>query len=258
MKQLFLLLALLLIHVQSTLTIQTNYDSWLNSKSNSEEELPITHIDTDIEYILKQYLTRELNDTAIADELTTIIINTILKWRVPTIAPNQITTIVAYAFGNRILPNGNRLPGPTNEALADLVVQLHKETDAPVYAQWEIIDAIGDRINPDKLTPINPTLNAQANVVYLSTADVASTIIEYVNDPEKLGTVGVIAFDDHMYRCIKISRDAGINAYKPDGYSMPSIYDTQSGQPWTRSRIIYLIADIKSRITNQLETRITH
>ena len=65
------------------------------------------------------------------------------------------------------MPNGNRIPGPMNEALADIVVQLHKETNAPVFAQWEIAEAIGDRIAPENLAVINPTLDAQANIVYI-------------------------------------------------------------------------------------------
>ena len=202
---------------------------------------------------LEEHLTIELDDASIAKELATILVENILKWKAPTIAPEQITSIVAYAFGNRILPNGNRLPGPMNEALADLVAQLHRETNASVYAQWEIAEAIGDRIASEKLTIINPALDAQANVVYLSTAGVASAILKHVGDPQKLGKVAVIAFNDHLYRCIKVSRDAGMDAYAPAGYSMPSDYDPHSGQPWTRNRLTYLVTDIKARITNCFE-----
>ncbi len=202
---------------------------------------------------LEEYLINELDDAYIAKELATILVENILIWKAPTIATAQITSIIAYAFGNRILPNGNRIPGPMNEALADIVVQLHKETNAPVFAQWEIAEAIGDRIAPENLTVINPALDAQANIVYLSTAGVASAIIKHVGDPQKLGKVAVIAFNDHLYRCIKVSRDAGIDAYAPEGYSMPGNYDEHSGQPWTRNRLIYLVTDMKARITNCFE-----
>ena len=140
-----------------------------------------------------------------------------------------------------------------NEALADLVVQLYKETNAQVYAQWEIAEAIGNRITSDKLIVINPVLDAQANIMYLSTAGVASEVIKRVGEPQKLGTVAVIAFNDHLYRCIKLSRDAGMNAYAPEGYTMPNKYDVHSGQPWTRNRLTYLVTDIKARITNYFE-----
>lgn len=202
---------------------------------------------------LEEYLTNELADASIAQELATILVDDILAWRAPTIATAHINSIIAYAFGNRILPNGNRLPGPMNEALADLVVQLHKETNAPVYVQWEIAEAIGDRISSEKLIVINPTLDAQANVVYLSTAGVASAVIKHVGDAQKLGKVGVIAFNDHLYRCIQVSQDAGMDAYAPADYTMPINYDAQSGQPWTRNRFTYLITDMNARITNYLE-----
>lgn len=205
---------------------------------------------------IEEYLANELDDAIIAKELATILVENILAWKAPTIAPEQITTIIAFAFGNRTLPTGNRLPGPMNEALADLVVQLYEKTNAPVYAQWEIAEAIGDRIASEKLIVINPILDAQANVVYLSTAGVASTIIKQVGDPQTLGKVAVVAFHDHLYRCVKISRDAGIDAYAPEGYTMPNKYDAHSGQPWTRNRLTYLVADIKARITNHFEKMI--
>ena len=202
---------------------------------------------------IEEHLTNELDDAHIAKELATILVDNILMWKAPTIATAQITSIIAYAFGNRILPNGNRFPGPMNEALADLVIQVHKETNAPVYVQWEIAEAIGDRIASEKLTVINPVLDAQANVVYLSTAGVASAIIKCVGDPQELGKVAVIAFNDHLYRCIQISRAAGMDAHAPEGYSMPNNYDPHSGQPWTRNRLTYLVTDIKARITNCFE-----
>jgi hypothetical protein len=206
-----------------------------------------------IKIALEDFLTHELNDAAIAKELSIALIEDILSWKVPTIAPAQVDSIIAYAFGNRILSNGNRVPGPMNDALADLVVQLHKETNAPVYVQWEITEAIGDRIAPDKVISINPILDAQANIVYLSTAGVASAIVKQVGSAQKLGKVAVIAFNDHLFRCIQTSRDAGIDAYAPAGYTMPSNYDSQSGQPWTRNRFTYLVTDIKARIGNYLE-----
>jgi hypothetical protein len=207
----------------------------------------------EVKTALEDYLADQLNDATIAKELSTMVVEDLLNWKAPTIALAQIDSIVAYAFGNRILSNGNRLPGPMNDALADLVVQLHKETNVPVYVQWEIAEAIGDRIAPEKVISINPVLDAQANIVYLSTAGVASAVIKHVGSAQKLGKVAVIAFNDHLYRCVQTSRDLGMDAYAPDGYSMPNNYDPDSGQPWTRNRMNYLVADIKARITNYLE-----
>lgn len=206
-----------------------------------------------LQITLEKHLANELNDAPIAQELALFITKNLLTWKAPTIPTSQISSIVAYAFGNRILPNGNHLPGPMNEALADLVVQLHAETNAPIYAQWEIVEAIGNRIPQEKLVSINPTLDAQANVVYLSTAGVASAIIKHIGNTQKLGKVAVIAFNDHLHRCIQVSRSVGMDACAPEDYTMPNTYDKYSGQPWTRNRLTYLVTDIKARLQNLLE-----
>ena len=52
---------------------------------------------------------------------TAIVLEETLSWRAPVIAPERITTMFAFTFGNRMLPNGNREPGPVNQALADVV-----------------------------------------------------------------------------------------------------------------------------------------
>lgn len=60
-----------------------------------------------------------------------------------------------------------------NEALANVVVDIHKKTGKPVYAQWEIAQSIGDRIAPEYLTSINPQIGADGTIVYPSTIGVA-------------------------------------------------------------------------------------
>jgi hypothetical protein len=207
---------------------------------------------------LQEHLTKELDNADAAQKLAAIIVEDTLLWKSTTIPLQEIRTIIAYAFGNRILPNGNRLPGPTNQELAHLVVQLHKETNAPVYAQWEVAEAIGDRIPSENMTVIYPTLDSLANVVYLNTLGVASAIASHSGDVKKLGKVAVIAFNDHLHRCIKTSKSVGIDAHAPEGYAMPSTYDAQSGQPWTRDRLAYLVTDIKTRITNSFEKLTKH
>lgn len=213
---------------------------------------------SDLKTALEEHLDNELDDAIIAQELAAIAEENILAWKVPTIATQEINTIIAFAFGNRVLPNGNRLPGPMNEALADVVVQLFIQTNAMVYAQWEIAESIGNRIPSEKLNVINPTLDAQANVVYLSTAGVAAAILKHVAEPQKLGKVAVIAFNDHLHRCIQISGDVGMDAYAPEGYAMPNIYDENSGQPWTRDRFTYLVTDMRARISNYFEKLMAH
>ena len=167
------------------------------------------------------------------------------------VAPTEIQTIVAYSFGNRIEANGNRSVGPVNASLADVVVRLHEETSAPVFAQWEVAEAIGGRIASRHLVSITPLRDARSEPVYLSTGGVAAAIVRQADDPGRLGKVAVVGFADHIKRCIDTSCRAGLDAAAPAGYAMPMAYDAESGQPWTRSRLVYLLHDVLCRIEDR-------
>ena len=52
--------------------------------------------------VIEEYLTNELDDAIIAQQLATMLVENILTWKAPTIAAMHINSIVAYAFGNRI------------------------------------------------------------------------------------------------------------------------------------------------------------
>ncbi|MCU1396272.1 MAG: hypothetical protein JWM34_4700 [Ilumatobacteraceae bacterium] len=41
---------------------------------------------------------------------------------------------------------------------------------------------------------------------------------------------------------------AGMTAFVPDGVVLPSTYDPESGQSWTRDRASYLAIDIVGRL----------
>ena len=191
------------------------------------------------------YLGRELADAEAAKQLAEHLCEDALSWRPPVIAVGQIRSIFGFTFGNRLLPNGNREPGPVNEALADIAVELHRATGAPIFAQWEVAAAIGDRARP--VTAINPGRDERAEPVYLSTGGV----VEQIARLGGAGPVGVVAFADHLYRAVTTSRRYGFDAYAPDGIAMPTIYDPQSGQPWCRSRAVYLQHDIMIRVTER-------
>jgi hypothetical protein len=80
---------------------------------------------------------------------------------------------------------------------------------------------------------------------------VASAIIKRVGDPKRLGKVAVVGFADHIKRCVDTSRRAGMDAVAPAGYDMPAAYDVRSGQPWTRSRLAYLLHDVMCRVEDR-------
>ncbi len=196
-------------------------------------------------------LTQQLGDAAVAEALARIIGEDTLSWRAPEIAPRQVSTILAFTFGNRMHPNGNREPGPVNAALADIAVRLQQETGAPVYAQWEIAAAIGERLEQQKLIAIYPGRDERAEPVYLSTSGVVSETVQKAGDPASLGRVGIVAVADHAWRCVTTARRFGLDAAMPAGYAMPAEYDPLSGQPWCRSRLAYLLHDMAIRLTER-------
>ena len=63
---------------------------------------------------LETHLQHELGDAATAQALAAIVLEETLSWRAPAVAPERFTTMFAFTFGNRTLPNGNREPGPVN------------------------------------------------------------------------------------------------------------------------------------------------
>ena len=60
------------------------------------------------------HLRQELGDAATAEALAGIIEADTLSWRAPVIDVAQVASVIAFTFGNRMLPNGNREPGPVN------------------------------------------------------------------------------------------------------------------------------------------------
>ena len=107
------------------------------------------------------------------------------------------------------------------------------------------------RIASQHLVSITPLRDARAEPVYLSTGGVAAAIVRQAGDPRRLGKVAVVGFADHIKRCVDTSRRAGLDAAAPAGYAMPMAYDADSGQPWTRSRLVYLLHDVMCRIEDR-------
>jgi len=199
---------------------------------------------------LAAHLQQELGDAASAQALADVVWQEILCWRAPTIAPERVATVIAFTFGNRMLANGNREPGPVNKALADVAVALHQRTSARVIAQWEVAAALDQRVAAAKVTAINPARDVRGEPVYLGTAAVLEEIARLAA-PQSLGCVAVVAFADHMYRCVAAARRLGFDAHAPAGVVMPSVYDPLSGQPWCRERFAYLLHDVMIRIAER-------
>lgn len=172
-----------------------------------------------------------------------------LAYRPPRAADGKVDSLVVFAFGNRLGADGDLQPGPMNEALAKSVVRFVLKHPMPVYAQTEIATQL-QAAGLHDITSIDPVTAPDGTVTYLSTAGVAEQVMQKANAAgHDLGTVGVVGFADHAVRCVLTARKAGMtNAAVPKGVKLPTVYDPQSNQPWTRSRSAYLPTDLIGRI----------
>ena len=62
----------------------------------------------------------------------------------------------------------------------------------------------------------------------------------------ELGTVGVVAVRDHPGAASSSAGATGCTPECPKG-ALPELYDPESGQPWTRERLTYLLHDLHCR-----------
>ncbi|MGR5063655.1 hypothetical protein [Photobacterium sp. DNB22_13_2] len=207
--------------------------------------------DADLQAAITVKLTEQLKDEKVAAHTADFIMKNLLTWQGEPLPIDQADSIIAYAFGNRIAENGNQSPGPMNTALADTVVEIYEKNSKPVYAQWEIAQEIGDRIDAKDLTAIYPKVGSDGTIIYLSTIGVAEEIVKLAGGTDKLGKAVVVGFYEHSLRTINTSKDAGIDAYAPEGVELPNQYDEQSGQPWTRDALIFVMHEIRNRGTNE-------
>jgi len=199
-------------------------------------------------HTIQAYLTSQLEDKGLSGKLATAVHDCLLDWSAPTTGLTGIGAIIACSFGYRRLPNGNITPGPMNELLANTVVDLYNKLQCKVYAQWEVAEAIGTRIPNAVLHAVNPEINPRdATVKYLSTFGVIQRVQKCVGDPESLGKVLVVAWRHHAPRCVRIAHKLGFDAFLPPD-PLPSNYDSESGQAWTRNAHAYIIHDGLSRL----------
>jgi hypothetical protein len=193
------------------------------------------------------YLEEQLGDADLARQLAEVVQEQVLTWTAPSTDLVNVGAIVACSFGYRRLDNGNIIPGPMNERLAEVVVELYNEVQCHVYAQWEIAESI-EKVPLRKLHSIYPDINPKdATIGYLSTRGVMLKVRELVQGAESLGKVLIVAYRDHAPRCVRIARKLGFDAFVPPR-ELPNEYDSESGQAWTRNRRAYIVHDILSRL----------
>lgn len=155
----------------------------------------------------------------------------------PRVEPDP-EAIVVFAFGNRLSVDGELGSGRVNIELARLADSVSATNRLPVVAQWEVADEMS--------TPsmrIGAVEKADGSVEYLSTVGVAEEARKLL----AVDRVAVLAMADHAVRCCEALQRCGFSAGLVDGVSLPTEYDSSSGQPWTRDRATYVAIDVLAR-----------
>lgn len=152
---------------------------------------------------------------------------------------SRAKVIFAFAFGQ----GEDGTPGRTNEALAAQITNLLPVYPLPVFAQWEIDDALQKRGTA-------VTYRAVPQNGYLSTRGVLAQFRQAWQNLYGGGqdtAVILIAHPDHQTRCRELLQEVGFQLILPavsidwqqfgcDKFG----YDPDSTQPWTRNRAAFL------------------
>jgi hypothetical protein len=142
------------------------------------------------------------------------------------------SAVIVNAFGFRRDADGNKIPGPMNEALA-------RFTDEN-FSEHAIL------VSPD----VSPALETKPDLIFeLDSTDGALDTLE---DPKTTGTAGellqakafmlrkdyrtaiIVAHAFHVARVARMAKKLDIVAEIPDG--LPKVFDPESAQKWTQSR----------------------
>lgn len=234
--------------VGATLTVCDTSNASIPSKETSDALIA-----------MQNKLATELDDEVLAKQVSEMIYDICLISQPKECPVSEVDSILALAFGNR--PNaksGNSLlpgeqeeladPGLTNEQLADAVYELYSQRPVSIYAQWEIARFLVSKYQLVNVVSIEPTFTSQGKIEYLSTLGVVQQAVIIAKGAANLGTCAVIGHHDHVRRCIMTAESCGLRAFKPEGITLPSDYDPESGQVWTRSRALYVPIDLAARL----------
>ncbi|MBN3791156.1 Tat pathway signal protein [Burkholderia sp. Ac-20353] len=209
--------------------------------------------DAELQHQMLGKLTTELNDPSIANTETGYLFNVFFSWTPPSVDVGQIRAIVAYSFGNAPSTAGAGAmpaPGPVNEQIADTVFQLHQQTSAPIYAQWEVANVLASKYRLSAaVTSVAPPVVAANGTVTVPMPDVvAAAVVKQAGSAAALGTVGVVTHRDQASLAVQLSNAAGMNSAVPAGLTLPSLYDATALQPANRRRDLYLLSNLSAQL----------
>ncbi len=161
---------------------------------------------------------------------------------------DQIDSLVVFDFAYRDDGAGGRIPSPANQEMATAVETFVADHPVPVFAQTSAAGLLIAAGVPNVVS-LDADVGADGQLVYLSTAGAADkAIAQAAAMNTAMGTVGVVAFSDHLGRSVLTAEQAGMDATVAESMTMPSTYDAQSAQPWTRDRVTYLRTDLLARL----------
>lgn len=142
--------------------------------------------------------------------------------------------ILALSFGFR-----KNQPGTSNEALAEIVADIHRHYSLPIIIQQEIANCLLD------IPKAGVIQKHRVDRKYLDTFEALSQSLEICRKQNWIKTI-IIAHPDHMFRVAQTAEKLGFKVYIADTSSVP--YDHKSLQPWTRNRTKFIPREIIARI----------
>ena len=178
----------------------------------------------------------------------------LVTWNVQT--TNDLSSgdiVCAFSFGLGL----EMTTGRTNLALASFIRSIKSNYELPIFAQWEIADALLD-------LGIEVDFRATPKNTYLSTIGVRDQFCEELrrrNIPFGGTNVVLIAHPDHRFRCMKHIEASGLSTIIPndDDFGLATFweqygcdqygYDSESAQNWTRSREAFVRYELPVRLS---------
>ena len=136
----------------------------------------------------------------------------VLTWHAPTADALSFRSLLAFTFGNRMEPNGNRAPGPVNEAIATIAAEVQRRERCrslcPVGGRGTARGPLAGRhrqAHPPRPGRPFPSPSISARWQWSAVLSILP------GGPSALGRVGIIAFRDHLRRCVATARALGLD-----------------------------------------------
>jgi hypothetical protein len=158
------------------------------------------------------------------------------RYEAPEYAASEIDCIAGQSFGYRV-EGGEHYPGPVNERLGELAVRAAQEYGAPIVAQQEIAEAI-EGYGGEVAHSITQHRVADK---YLDMGEVLLQTKDYMSRHNMYRGIA-IAHAYHVGRVVSQARKMGVelNPYP----ELPTEFDPDSAQVWTRNRALWVSREI--------------